>query len=321
MTRQPFQLVADIGGTNARFGITSASDPTPRAVEVLNTPDYADIHSAVRAYLSRADIELPRSMCAAIAGPVNSEIIRMTNSRWSFSPAELQQNLGLESLTIINDFEAMAWGVSGIGPHERVQIGGLPAASDKLPIAVIGPGTGFGAALLLADGGGPRVVATEGGHASLAPTNQQELAITSWLLQQGIFCSRETVLSGAGLELLYRAISAMGGETVPMAAPDIQQQAVANSDGPARQALEVFCAMLGTAAADQALCSGALGGVYIVGGIVPRFVPFLKASQFRQRFDADQRTMSDYLQAIPVYVVTALNLGLRGAALAGNAPR
>ncbi len=317
MSQRPFQLIADIGGTNTRFGITRANDPVPRAVATLATSSYADINSAVRAYLAQINAELPRHMCAAIAGPVNSDPIRMTNNLWSFSPADLQRDLGLESLKIINDFEAMAWGVTVAGPQERVQIGGHQADNNDLPIAVIGPGTGFGSALLLAHGGERQVVATEGGHASLAPANQRELAITSWLLQQDIFCSRETVLSGAGLELLYRAISAIDGQQRLLAAPDIQRQAVTSSEGPAREALEIFCAMLGTAAADQALCSGALGGVYIVGGVVPRFIPFLRASNFRQRFDSGQRPMSRYLQAIPVYVVTASSLGLRGAAVAG----
>jgi glucokinase len=320
MSQRPYQLIADIGGTNARFGISSAKDPVPQAVAVLATSAYADIGSAVRAYLAQVNAELPRHMCAAIAGPVNSETIQMTNNSWSFSPGELRRDLGLESLKIINDFEAMAWGVSGISTHERVQIGGQPAAGGNLPIAVIGPGTGFGTALLLANGAERQVVATEGGHASLAPANQRELAITRWLMQQDIFCSREAVLSGAGLELLYRAISAIDGQQGLLAAPDIQKQAVASSEGPAREALEIFCAMLGTAAADQALCSGALGGVYIVGGIVPRFIPFLRASSFRQRFDSGQRPMSHYLQAIPVYVVTASSLGLRGAAIAGKSP-
>jgi glucokinase len=320
MNQRPYQLIADIGGTNARFGITHANDPLPRAVAALATSSYADIGSAVRAYLAQVNAELPRHMCAAIAGPVNSDTIRMTNNRWSFSPRELQRDLGLESLKIINDFEAMAWGVTGVGPHERVQIGGQPADNSELPIAVIGPGTGFGSALLLAHGAERRVVATEGGHASLAPTNLRELSITNWLMQRDIFCSREAVLSGAGLERLYRAISAIDGQQRSLAAPDIQSQAVAASEGPAREALEIFCAMLGTAAADQALCSGALGGVYIVGGIVPRFIPFLQASSFRQRFDSGQRPMSRYLQAIPVYVVTASSLGLRGAALAGMSP-
>ncbi len=320
MSQRPYRLVADIGGTNARFGITLADDPVPRAVAVLATSSFADIGSAVRAYLAQVNAELPRHMCAAIAGPVNSKTIRMTNNSWSFRPGELRRDLGLESLKIINDFEAMAWGVSGISPHERVQIGGQPVAGCDLPIAVIGPGTGFGSAMLLANGAEHQIIATEGGHASLAPANQRELAITRWLLQQDIFCSREAVLSGVGLELLYRAISAIDGQQRLLAAPEIQKQAVASSEGPAREALEIFCAMLGTAAADQALCSGALGGVYIVGGIVPRFIPFLQASNFRQRFDSGQRPMSRYLQAIPVYVVTAPSLGLRGAALAGKSP-
>jgi glucokinase len=310
------RLLADIGGTNARFALASAQDPTPREIEVLATSAHPDISSAVRAYLSRIDAEMPPCMCAAVAGPVNSETVRMTNNRWSFRRDELQARLGLKTLRIINDFEAMAWGVTSISADERVQVGGQAPANSKQPVAVIGPGTGFGTALLLPPGPNLRVVATEGGHASLAPANEQQLAITQWLMQQNIFSSREALLSGPGLEWLYRAVSALRGREQYLSAPEIQQRAVANQEQLAREALDLFCALLGTAAADQALCSGALGGVYIVGGIVPRFIPFLQASRFRQHFESDQRPMRDYLRSIPVYVVTASNLGLRGAGLA-----
>ncbi len=315
MSWRPDRLLADIGGTNARFALASAADPTPRKTAVLATSAYPDIGSAVRAYLSQVNTELPPRMCAAIAGPVNSETVQMTNNRWSFCRDELRAGLGLENLTVINDFEAMAWGVAGIRADERIRIGGQHPASNDHSRAVIGPGTGFGTALLLSWGSEHRVIATEGGHASLAPANARELAVTEWLMQQDIFCSREAVLSGVGLEWLYRAVSALRGREMRLSAPEIQQRAVANQEHFAREALDLFCSLLGTAAADQALCSGALGGVYIVGGIVPRFIPFLQSSRFRQRFDSQQRAMRDYLRSIPVYIVTADNLGLRGAAL------
>ncbi len=312
------RLLADIGGTNARFALASAQDPIPREIEVLATAAYPDISSAVHAYLSKINADIPPCMCAAIAGPVNVETVRMTNNRWSFRRDELQTTLGLKSLRIINDFEAMAWGVAAISADERVQIGGQQGGGSNQPIAVIGPGTGFGTALLLPCGPDRRVVATEGGHASLAPSNEQQLAVTQWLMQQGVFSSREALLSGPGLEGLYRAVSALEGHEQHLSAAEIQQRAVANRDELALEVLGLFCELLGTAAADQALCSGALGGVYIVGGIVPRFIPFLQSSRFRQHFESDQRPMRDYLRAIPVYVVTASNLGLRGAALAAH---
>jgi glucokinase len=315
---RPDRLLADIGGTNARFALASTDDPEPREIAVLATSDYPDIGSAVGSYLSLVRAEMPSRMYAAFAGPVNAETVQLTNNRWSFHRGELQAKLALEQLTLINDFEAMAWGVTGIGAGERIQLGGRQPDSSDQPVAVIGPGTGFGTALLLSCGQECQVVATEGGHASLAPGNELELRVTARLLEQGVFCSREALLSGAGLERLYRAISAIRGQEECLSAPRIQQRAVANQDAAAREALALFCALLGTAAADQALCSGARGGVYIVGGIVPRFVPFLQASGFRQRFDSEQRAMHDYLRAIPVYVVTAGNLGLRGAAIAAS---
>jgi glucokinase len=216
----------------------------------------------------------------------------------------------------------MAWAVSVLGTEHRVQLGGDGRSAQHQPIAVIGPGTGFGVALLLRNRQGQcHVLATEGGHASLAAVDARELAVHRWLLQQGIFPSREHLLSGRGLERIYRALAGIDQIAVDdLPAHRIQQRAVAGDDALATEALALFCAMLGTAAADQALSCGARGGVYITGGIVRRFIPFLQQSRFRQHFDG-QRPMHHYLKPIPVYVVNASHQGLVGAALASQSKR
>ncbi len=312
----PAQLVADIGGTNARFALVTADNVAPQQVLKLAVADYPDIASATRAYVEMSALEMPLHMCIAVAGPVESSEIRLTNNPWTFSRAQLQQELGLDRLNVINDFEAMAWAVLAADTSELVQIGGQQNPGDK-PITVVGPGTGFGVALLLPTSDGKhRVVATEGGHASLAPSDARELAVISWLLAHNIFPSRESLLCGSGLERIYRALGDIDSSRAgDLPAHLIQQQAVSRENERATESLELFCALLGTAAADQALCSGAVGGVFITGGIVRRFIPFLKQSRFRERFDG-QRPMNHYLRKIPVYVVTAAHQGLVGAAQA-----
>lgn len=310
------KLVADIGGTNARFAVVSADHAAPQQILKLATADYPDIASATRAYVKMSALEMPLHMCIAVAGPVDTDEISLTNNPWCFSRRQLQQVLGLDSLKVINDFEAMAWAVLVTDTSELVQIGGQTIPENK-PIAVIGPGTGFGVALLLPTRDGEhRVVATEGGHASLAPSDSRELAVISWLLAHNIFPSRESLLCGRGLEKIYRALADIDSNRAgDLPVHLIQQQAVTGENACAKESLELFCALLGTAAADQALCSGAVGGVFITGGIVRRFIPFLQQSRFRERFDG-QRPMNHYLRKIPVYVVTAPHQGLVGAAQA-----
>lgn len=316
MDTAPAQLVADVGGTHARFALVTPGNRAPQHVLKLATADYPDIASATRAYLNTSALAMPPRMCIAVAGPVESGEIRLTNNRWTFSRTQLQHELGLDSVKVINDFEAMAWAVSVADTSALVQIGGQQTG-DNTPIAVIGPGTGFGAALLLPNSDGEhRVIATEGGHASLAPADSRELAVIGWLLKHNIFPCRESLLCGGGLARIYRALGDIDsncGEDLP--AHLIQQRAVSGNDQRAIESLELFCALLGTAAADQALCSGAVGGVYITGGIVRRFVPFLQQSRFRERFDGE-RPMHHYLRKIPIYIVTAAHQGLVGAARA-----
>lgn len=309
----PTRLIADVGGTHTRFALAHA-DAQPDALRTFQTQDYASLGEAARAYLQETGAR-PQEACFAVAGPVDGSTIRLTNHCWEFSRDSLAAELGIERLRVINDFEAIALALPHIDASALLRIGG-GAACSGLPLALLGPGTGLGVVQLIVTSDGFQAVPTEGGHASIGPADETELAIIGSLLGSGEPVSREALLSGPGLERIHRALCKLRSRDVEaVSAAQIQVRGVEGSDPVCRETLEHFCAFLGTAAADQALCSGARGGVYIAGGIVPRFTGFLQSSRFRARFES-RGPMSAYLRAIPVHVITHSQPGLLGAAVA-----
>lgn len=313
MSSPVLRLVADIGGTHTRFAL-SRDHAHLEARRTLLTREYASLGAAARSYLQETGAQ-PNEACLAVAGPVDGDTVRLTNHGWEFSRLALADELGIERLRVINDFEAIALALPRLGDAALQQIGGGTARSGR-PFALLGPGTGLGVAQLVPTSDGFQAVPTEGGHASIGPADESELAIIAALLDAGERISRETLLSGPGLERIHRILCRLRAETGnALSAAQIQERAVAGEDPTCREALEHFCAFLGTAAADQALCCGAQGGVYIAGGIVPRFTDFLRRSRFRNRFE-DKGPMSGYVRSIPVYVITHPDPGMFGAALA-----
>lgn len=304
------ELIADIGGTNARFALR-APGRAPGRFRSLPTRDYPSLAQAARAYLAEMGAA-PRRAAIAVASPVTGDRVRLTNKNWSFSRAGLRRALGLGALTVINDFVAVAHAVPRLRPADWVGVGG--GAGDRRALsALIGPGTGLGVALLVPVGGGRHTpVATEGGHVTLAAGNAAEADIIEGLRAQFSHVSAERVLSGPGLVNLYRVIAGLRGAVCALAEPAaISDAALARSDPVAVEALDAFCGFLGGVAGDLALSTGARGGIYIAGGIVPRFADRLARTQFRRRFVAKGRFRS-WLAAIPVRVITRPQPALLG---------
>lgn len=309
-------LIADIGGTNARFALLIGGRVS--AIEVLKTADYDDIGAAVGAYLDRAAPDgaappAPTAAAFAVASPVTGDHIELTNRDWSFSVPALKQALGLGALRVINDFAAVALAVPRLAPGEVEPIGGGAAVAGA-PIAVIGPGTGLGVAALVGGDGKAAPLSTEGGHVTLAAADPREDAVIAHLRARFGHVSAERCLSGPGLVNLHRALAALAGDEVAELSPaDITDRARAGADALCVEAVAMFCAMLGTVAGNLALSLGALGGVYIAGGIVPRLGPVFANSDFRARFEAKGR-FSDYNAAIPTFLITAETPAFTGLA-------
>ncbi len=313
MSGQPYSLVGDIGGTNARLAMVPAGSMVLERIEVLPCRDYDNLDSALRAYLARAGVGQVISACLAVASPILEGEVRMTNSPWCFSIARLQEEFRWQRFKVVNDFTAMALGIPHVPEAQLVPICGGPG-DPRRPRLVIGPGTGLGVSGLvpLREGWAPLV--TEGGHVDFAPVDEGESAILRILQARFGRVSVERILCGEGLLNLYRAHAELSGLAAPLDQPGkITEAALADSDELARTTLRHFCQILGRVAGNAALTLGSLGGVYICGGMVPRFIDFFRHSPFQAGFE-DKGRMRPLMEATPVFVVTEPYTGLLGAA-------
>jgi glucokinase len=294
-------LLGDIGATNARFALATESLIGP--VTTFEVNRFARFTDVVNLFLrDHSDRSRLRHALFAIAAPIDGERCVLTNSPWVIEAAELQAIFGLQA-ELLNDFAAVANSLPLLGPADLAKLGGV--AGDKTsPMAVLGPGTGLGVACLIRRGDKRVVIASEGGHATLAATCDREDQIIQHLRQRFGHVSAERALSGPGLENIYRAIGAVDKVEIALQnATQITRSALRGECNIAVEALNVFCAFLGSFAGSVALTFGARGGVYIAGGISPRIVDFMRRSQFRVRFEAKGR-FQQYLKSIPVHVIT-----------------
>lgn len=310
-------LVADIGGTNARFGLVTDVDHDNHSYVIEHqrtypSTDFPGVEQAVSQYIEDTGVVV-KNACLAVAGPVTGKRFRLTNLKWDVDIEAAQKVLGLDSLHLKNDFSAYAYAVPYLDPSVfRVIRKGIPA--PKTPMAVLGPGTGFGAAILVPHNDRWRAISTEAGHMSLPSTTALQAAIKEQMKHRFERVSVERVFSGRGLRYLYEALAAVEGATaVPLSAAEISQAAMDETDEMCHRTLKLFCSWIGAVAGDIALVMGARGGVYLGGGILPRVADFLDQSDFTSSFlDKDQ--MSHYMQDIPVTLVTEGNSALLGAA-------
>jgi len=294
-------LLGDIGGTKARFALLVQGQLG--SIETLLVDIYPGIADAIEAFLARHHGGAAVThACLAIAGPVDGDRCEITNSGWVVDGPQLRKRFGLGSLRLINDFEATAWSLARLGSRDVYALGSGQAVPGA-PAVVLGPGTGLGMACLLPGPGAPMVVASEGGHATLPSSCQQEDAVIDRLRRRFVHVSAERVLSGGGLENLYRTIAAIDGVSAPERhATEITKAAIEGSCPISRAAVDMFCSMLGTVAGNLALTFAARGGVYIAGGIVPQIAEYAGRSTFRERFVAKGR-FRNYLEAIPTDVI------------------
>ena len=317
-------LVADIGGTNARFGWIAGPEQPVAHVRVLPVTAHRSPADAAKAYLAQlAELEsiavVPRCAAFAVATAIDGDQVELTNAHWSFSRAQTQAELGLDLLLLLNDFEALALSLPRL-THDQLRYW-QPAPSVAHPpihaLAVIGPGTGLGVAGVAPWGGGWLALPGEGGHATLAAGDDFEAALLAHVRRDFEHVSAERLLSGIGMPVLHGAVAqVLGGALAqPLTTESIVERAISGQDPVCERTIDAFCALLGSFAGNVALTLGSRGGVYVGGGIVPRLGERFFASQFRARFEAKGRFRS-YMQGIPTALITDTLAALAGAAQA-----
>jgi glucokinase len=310
------RLLADIGGTYARFTLEVAPGVFEHAAS-LRCAEHVDFQATVRAYLSElptGTAERIKNAAVAIATPVSGDQVRMTNYHWQFSIEQMRERLQFDNLVVVNDFTALAMALPSLLPHQRRQVGG-GAPLTRSVVGLIGAGSGLGVSGLIPASDGWVALGTEGGHASFSPHDERELAILQYAWRFHPHVSFERLVSGPGIELIYRALAERAGRSgEALSAPDITSRALDGSDAVCGEAIEAFCGMLGIAAANLAVTQGAFGGIYIGGGIVPRLGSYFDRSIFRQRFE-DKGRFTDYVKGIPTFVITTDNATLVGVSV------
>ena len=310
------RLLGDIGGTNARWAWQSSAGADLEDISVQPCGASASLQESARSYLRIHDRHDPQWAGIGIATAITGDEVRMTNNDWCFSIAEFQRALGLERCLVINDFTSLALSLPALKPSDLRAIGGgAPAAGQT--VGLLGPGTGLGVSGLISDGlGNFTALAGEGGHVTLAATDDREAAIISILRKTFSHVSAERVLSGPGLVNLYNAVCALEGKVTRALDPsDITEAAIANSDTQCVVAIEYFTRFLGSVAGNLALTLGSLGGMYLGGGIVPRLGAAFDEALFRQQFEGKGRYQT-LLQGLPVWLITASTPALVGASRA-----
>lgn len=312
-------LVADIGGTNARFALVDDSNAATRMCGKTATAGHADISSAIREVVLPETETKPRTAIIAVAGPVTGDAIPLTNAAWVIEPLKMIADLGLEQVIVLNDFEAQALALPGYDGSDIEQVGGGAVRANSAKF-VLGPGTGLGAAAMIFAAGTWIPVPGEGGHVELGPVTQEDVDIWPHIERFGGRIGAEQLLSGTGMPRLARAVGTWMNAERSFETPASITQAAEDNDPVAVKTLEVFARSLGRVAGDCALTVLARGGVYLTGGITPRITRFLQDGGFRSAFEA-KAPHETLMAKIPTFIVRHPDPALEGLASYARDPQ
>ncbi|NVJ98006.1 MAG: glucokinase [Alphaproteobacteria bacterium] len=319
MVEQAPVLAADIGGTHSRLSLIARVDRTARPLTVrkyqkYRNGEYSGLDAILEDFLAGTQASDISAASIASCGYFMGDDLIAANMPWRVSLADVRKRLGVSDICAINDFVAVAYGTQYLNPADVVVLNRRAVRPERGAVAVIGPGTGLGASVLIQGPSSPAALNTEAGQAAFAPETDLEIEIYKVLRQRLGFVSVEHVLSGPGLLNLYQALAAVNGREATLEVPEaISEAALSGKDKDAEETLALFCELLGSAAGNFALSYGARGGLYLAGGILPKIREFLVESRFMDRFVA-KGAMAPFLEAIPVNLIEHGQLGVIGAA-------
>ncbi len=309
-------LIGDIGGTNARFAIAHSDAPGFSSEQTYQCADFATVIDAIRHYLDQTAVPSPKTICLAVAGPVVGEQVSLTNNPWTISAGDLRKAFQIESVQLLNDFEAIAYSVPYISIDEMLPVGILKPGlldSPHFTVAVLGPGTGLGAVGLRKYEEHYIAIVSEASHGGFAPETQEQVEILAVLRERFGRVSSERLVSGSGLENLYWGLTQIhAGKPAQLSASEIVLACIDKSDPLASKAVELFYQILGQVAGDLALTLGASDGIYIAGGISQRYPKLLLNSGFRAGFESKGRHRV-LMERIPTQLIMHKQPGLLGA--------
>jgi len=309
-------LVADIGGTNARFALANTDVVGYRDARTYSCADFDTADLAIQDYLLEVGAAQPSVICIAVAGPVVDQTVRMTNNHWSMSGSALSVKFSDAKVSLLNDFEAVAYSLPHLADGDTHAIG-LPDARPKMEgdftVAAIGPGTGLGCATLVGRKGTIFPIMSEGSHSGFAPESQVQFDILAMLRSRFDRVSDERLVSGTGMTNLYWALSKLHNEDPRnLTAADIFELGISGADTRAEESVQLFFELLGQMAGNLALTVMATDGVFIAGGIVQRYTQIIENSRFRSGFENKGRYRS-LMERIPTRLITHASPGLVGA--------
>ncbi len=310
------RLVADIGGTNARFALLAPGAATLSKAITLQCAKFASFELALGHYLNEVGVAQIETMCLAVAGPVVDESVNFTNNAWAISAADLMEKFPGARIKLLNDFEAVAYALPQLENNHLCSVGAnfpMPKDQENFRLCAIGPGTGLGCAGLIGQQGTQCVIVSEAGQTGFSPQNSVQLAVLEVLGARYGRISNERLLSGPGIENIYWALGEIEGQPAKhLSAEEIFTRAGKQKDGLAKESVDVFFEVLGQVAGDIALTLYAIDGLYIAGGITRRYPEALVKSKFRAGFE-DKGKYQNLMARIPVHLIRHENPGLLGA--------
>jgi glucokinase len=309
-------LVADVGGTNARFALVERPGAARTPMHAVATAHAETFEAACSDVIKAAGWPRPGSLLVAGGGPIIAGHLALTNAKWTLAPAAIAAATGAHVVVLLNDFEALSLAVPGLSGDAllRVAASREPAEPRSGPRVIVGPGTGLGVGALVTVAGRHHALSSEGGHATLMPSNATEQALWPFIQRVGGRVGAEVVLSGPGLVRLRLALGQLAGEAARAFAPrDITDAALGGLDRLSVDAVRVFIDLLARFCGDMALVLGASGGVFIGGGVMPRLATMIDHARFRECF-TDKAPVAHYVEAISTSLIMAPDAALAGMA-------